>query len=108
MINPIKERIFQYEVAKVEILKIISSKIGKLSGNIDGKLDGIVNCMELMVSNQNKLISVMSTAGKQHILPPPFQQSSNLQQGYQQQPYFPPLPPFTTTRIMIDPLMITF
>ena len=47
MINPVKETILKNEVR-------------------------IVNCMELMVSNQNKLITMMSTAGMQHIPPLPF------------------------------------
>ena len=91
--DSVKESILQNEVAKLSVLNSINSKIEDLAENIDSKMDRFADNLELMVSNQNKLICLMSniySAGIQHI-PPPLQQSSHLQQRYHQQPYFPPL-----------------
>ena len=94
--DPVKKSILQNEVAKLEVLNSIDSKIEALVGNINSKMDRIADQLELMVSNQNKLISLMSSSysGMQHIPSPPLQQSSHLQQGYHQQPYFQSLSPF--------------
>ena len=94
-IDSVKESILQNEVAKLGVLNSIHSKIEDLAVNIDSKMDRIGDNLELMVSNQNKLICLMSNIySGMHHTPPPLQQSSHLQQGYHQKPYFPPLHPF--------------
>ena len=52
--DPVKESILQNEVAKLELLNSIDSKIEALAGNINSKVDRIADQLELMVSNQKK------------------------------------------------------
>ena len=61
IIDPVKETVLQNKGAKLDVLTGINSKIEDFAGNVNSKLDRIVNQLELMVSNQNKLIPLLSS-----------------------------------------------
>ena len=92
----VKERILGNKIQKIEILHSIDSKLGNLTESITSSNKRIVDRMDLLISNQNKFISLMSNVFS-GMLPsnplPPFQSSTHMTQGFQQHHYFPPLPP---------------
>ena len=98
MTDSFKEGILENEKQKVEILKRIDSKLEVIADNVTSSTGLMVGKLELLISNQNKLINLMSTmisAGMQPTNPlPHLPPSTHLPQGYQQQQYFPTLPPF--------------
>ena len=92
----VKKNILENEVQKVEILNAIDSKIEKFTEKISCKLDRIADSMDILISNQNRLIAMTANmpSGIQTNSLPPFRSSSaQIPHGYQEQ-YFPSIPPF--------------
>ena len=92
----VKKSILENEVKKVESLKLIDSKLDQLTETISCKIDGIVDCLNTLVSNQNRLIAIIANtpSGIQSNQLHPFQPATTqIPHAYQQQ-YFPSLPPF--------------
>ena len=86
-----KEGILENEKQKVEILKRIDSKLEVIADSATSSTGLMVSKLDLLISNQNKLINLMSnmiSAGMQstnplaYLLPP---STTHLSQGYQQQ-----------------------
>ena len=106
MTDSFNEGILENEKQKVEMLKRINSKLEDIAEKVASSTSLMVGKLDLLISNQNKLIHLMSnmiSAGMQPTNPlthlPP---STYLPQGYQQHQYFPTIPPSTTSRKRIN------
>ena len=78
--------ILENEVQKIELIKSIECQIKKLTETLNCKMDRIKDSLELLVSNQNKLITLLS--GMENDPQPPYHTSSaHISHGYQN--YFP-------------------
>ena len=92
----VKKNILENEVKKVEILKAIESKMDKFTEIISCKMDHIADSLDILISNQSRLIAMTgnTSSGIQTNPLHPFQPSATqILHAYQQQ-YFPSLPPF--------------
>ena len=78
-----KEGVLENEKQKVKILKGIDSKLEDIAENVASTTGLMVGKLDLLISNQNKLIHLMSnmiSAGMQPTNPLPH--STHLPQGY--------------------------
>ena len=81
--DSIKRFILKSEEQKILIFEAIDSKLEKIT-------DSMMCKMDILISNQNELITMMANTNSRMQANPPL----HLQHGYQHQ-YFPSLPPFT-------------
>ena len=94
--NIVKKSILENEVKKVETLKAIDSKLDELTETISWKIDGIVDCLNTLVSNQNRLIAIIANTPSRMLTNQlhPFQPAiTQIPHAYQQQ-YSTSLPPY--------------
>ena len=68
--DPFKEGILENERQKVEILKRIDSKLEVIAENMASSTGLMVGKLELLISNQNKLINLMSNMISSGMQPP--------------------------------------
>ena len=59
VIDPFKEGVLENEKQKVEILKRIDSELEVIADNVTSSTGLMVGKLELLISNQNKLINLM-------------------------------------------------
>ena len=82
----IKKNILENEVQKIELIQSIESQIKNLTETLNCKMDRIADNLEVLVSNQNKLITLLSGMRNDPSLYHTTS-SAHLSHGYQN--YFP-------------------